>query len=415
MGAQVFTLPSRLVKAHTSPGLIAALSFLPTPLVALWLFGPPPWPTEYLPMLGLTLLTHLGAFGFTDRMVRYPGREVWGVAAFNILLLTLGLIAVLALGRIPYSGSFLVASTGLAFFLLLFYLRFAPHAHLVLLPGGKASWLQDLVATDGRAVSDWTKVDGLVVDLRNLSPEAYPLLREALLRGLSVWHVATVYEQYTGRVLLGHAPNYLDPEGVEALAEMDRRLYMAVKRIWETGLILALAPLVLLVGSVVALLVYLDLGRPVLFAQERVGLGGRTFKAYKFRTMRGSPREGVYAGNEVDRITPLGRFLRRYRLDELPQLWNVIKGDMSLVGPRPEQEVLARKYSQEMPLYPLRHMVRPGLTGWAQVHHGYAEGKDGAWEKLSYDLYYIKHFSFWLDLRILVRTLWVLFTGFGAK
>lgn len=391
------------------------LSLLPTPIAALWLFGLPPWPAEYLPLLGLTLLAHFGAFGFTDRMVRYPGREVWGVAAFNLLLFTLGLIAVLALGRIPYSGSFLVASTGLAFLLLLIYLRFAPYARLALVPGGKASWLQDLVVANGGAVADWADVEGLVADLRNPSPEAYPLLKEALLRGLSVWHVATVYEQYTGRVLLGYGPGHLDPDGIGALAEMDRRPYMVFKRIWETGLILALAPLALLLGSVVALLVYLDLGRPVLFAQERVGLGGRAFKAYKFRTMRGSPRQGVYAGKEADRITPLGRFLRRYRLDELPQLWNVIKGDMSLVGPRPEQKVLAEEYSQEIPLYPLRHVVRPGLTGWAQVHHGYAEGKDGAWEKLSYDLYYIKHFSFWLDLRILVRTLWVVFTGFGAK
>jgi lipopolysaccharide/colanic/teichoic acid biosynthesis glycosyltransferase len=167
--------------------------------------------------------------------------------------------------------------------------------------------------------------------------------------------------------------------------------------------------------GVVALLVYLDLGRPVLFAQERVGMGGKPFRAYKFRTMRGAPREGAYAGEERDRITPLGRILRRYRLDELPQLWNVLKGEMSLIGPRPEQRVLAETYAQEIPLYSLRHAVRPGLTGWAQVHHGYAEGKDGAMVKLSYDLYYIKHLSFWLDLRIVLRTLWVLLSGYGAK
>lgn len=415
MGALVFSLPSRLVKARTGLGLIAVLSSLPTPLAAIWFFGLPPWPGEYFPLLGLTLLAHFGAFGFTDRMVRYPGREVWGVAAFNIMLFTLGLIAVLALGRIPYSGSFLTASTSLALVFLLLYLRFAPYARLALVPGGQASRLKGLVETNGGVVTDWADVEGLVADLRNPSPEVYSLLREALLRGLSVWHVATVYEQYTGRVLLEDSPGYPNPEGIGALAEADRGPYMLFKRIWETALILSLAPLILLLGSVVALLVYLDLGRPVIFAQERVGMGGRPFKAYKFRTMRGLPRQGVYAGNEVDRITPLGRFLRRYRLDELPQLWNVITGDMSLVGPRPEQKVLAEKYSQEMPLYPLRHVVRPGLTGWAQVHHGYAEGWEGAWEKLSYDLYYIKHFSFWLDLRILVRTLWVVFTGFGAK
>lgn len=145
------------------------------------------------------------------------------------------------------------------------------------------------------------------------------------------------------------------------------------------------------------------------------GPRGRPFKAYKFRTMRGAPREGVYAGAEADRITPLGKLLRKLRLDELPQLWNVLRGEMALVGPRPEQKVLAEKYAEEIPSYMLRHVVRPGLTGWAQVHHGYAEGLEGTIEKLSYDLYYVKHCSFWLDLRILVRTLWVILTGFGAK
>jgi lipopolysaccharide/colanic/teichoic acid biosynthesis glycosyltransferase len=153
----------------------------------------------------------------------------------------------------------------------------------------------------------------------------------------------------------------------------------------------------------------------VLFTQERVGLWGRAFRVYKFRTMRVAPQEGAYAGEEEGRITPLGRFLRRYRLDELPQLLNVLKGEMGLVGPRPEQRVLAEAYAREIPLYALRHTVRPGLTGWAQVHQGYAEGKEETLVKLSYDLYYIKHLSFFLDLRILLRTLWVVLTGFRAK
>ncbi|WP_253731965.1 sugar transferase [Thermus scotoductus] len=195
----------------------------------------------------------------------------------------------------------------------------------------------------------------------------------------------------------------------------DRGLYPLFKRAWEVGLVLLLSPLALLVGFLVALAVYLDLGRPILFAQERVGLGGRVFRVYKFRTMRGEPREGAYAGEEQDRITPLGRFLRRYRLDELPQLWNVLKGEMSLVGPRPEQRVLAEAYAREIPLYPLRHTVRPGLTGWAQVHQGYAEGKEETLVKLSYDLYYIKHLSFFLDLRILLRTVFVVLSGFRAR
>ncbi|MDM7324535.1 MAG: sugar transferase [Thermus sp.] len=252
-----------------------------------------------------------------------------------------------------------------------------------------------------------------MVDLGSPSPRVLAWIREASLRGLPVWHVATVYERFTGRVLLDQDAGL--QEGLWAVAGVDRRPYMLFKRVWETLLVLAFSPFLLLAILLVSLLVYLDLGRPVIFSQERVGLGGKVFRAYKFRTMRGTPRAGVYAGDEKDRITPLGRFLRRYRLDELPQFWNVLKGDMSLIGPRPEQKVLVEAYSAEIPLYCFRHVVRPGITGWAQVYHGYAEGKEGTWDKLSYDLFYVKHFSFWLDVRILIRTAWVVVTGFGAK
>jgi len=375
----------------------------------LLLFGAAAWEREVWLLVGLTALAHLLAFLATERMARYPGQESWSLAGFNLLLFTLFLVAVLAMGRLYYSRSYLLAATLLAFLLLLLYLRGLPPMRLALLPGGVADGLLRALGRELPPLRGLEGVEGVVADLHRLDPKALPLLAEAAFRGLPILHAANVYEGYTGRVPLELA------EGLFALAERDRGLYPLFKRAWEVGLVLLLSPLALLVGFLVALAVYLDLGRPVLFAQERVGLGGRVFRVYKFRTMRGLPREGLYAGSEADRITPLGRFLRRFRLDELPQLWNVLRGDMSLVGPRPEQKVLVDAYSQEMPLYALRHVVRPGLTGWAQVHHGYAEGKDGAWEKLSYDLYYLKHFSLWLDLRILVRTIWVVFTGFGAK
>ena len=382
---------------------------MPSLVSGLLLFGAAAWEREVWLLVGLTALAHLLAFLATERMARYPGQESWSLAGFNLLLFTLFLVAVLAMGRLYYSRSYLLAATLLAFLLLLLYLRGLPPMRLALLPGGVADGLLRALGRELPPLRGLEGVEGVVADLHRLDPKALPLLAEAAFRGLPILHAANVYEGYTGRVPLELA------EGLFALAERDRGLYPLFKRAWEVGLVLLLSPLALLVGFLVALAVYLDLGRPILFAQERVGLGGRVFRVYKFRTMRGLPREGLYAGSEADRITPLGRFLRRFRLDELPQLWNVLRGDMSLVGPRPEQKVLVDAYSQEMPLYALRHVVRPGLTGWAQVHHGYAEGKDGAWEKLSYDLYYLKHFSLWLDLRILVRTIWVVFTGFGAK
>lgn len=402
-------IPHRLAQTRSRSGLAWVLAPLPSLVSGLLLFGAAAWEREVWLLVGLTALAHLLAFLATERMARYPGQESWSLAGFNLLLFTLFLVAVLAMGRLYYSRSYLLAATLLAFLLLLLYLRGLPPMRLALLPGGVADGLLRALGRELPPLRGLDGVEGVVADLHRLDPKALPLLAEAAFRGLPILHAANVYEGYTGRVPLELA------EGLFALAERDRGLYPLFKRAWEVGLVLLLSPLALLVGFLVALAVYLDLGRPVLFAQERVGLGGRVFRVYKFRTMRGLPREGLYAGSEADRITPLGRFLRRFRLDELPQLWNVLRGDMSLVGPRPEQKVLVDAYSQEMPLYALRHVVRPGLTGWAQVHHGYAEGKDGAWEKLSYDLYYLKHFSLWLDLRILVRTIWVVFTGFGAK
>jgi len=390
---------------------LLGLALLPSALAALGVFGLPPWPGEVWVQLGLTYLAHVLAFLATERVARYPGREEWGVAAFHLLFFSLLLLAVLAMGRLYYSRSFLLLSGGLAFVLLLLYLRHLPPRRLALVPGGVADLLPQVAQGEIRSWSQlpWEEMDGVAVDLHRLSPSAVPLLAEAALRGLPILHAATVYEGYTGRVLLE------PPYGEVFAGSQPSGFYLSLKRAWELGLILLLLPVLVVLMGVVALLVYLDLGRPVLFAQERVGMGGKPFRAYKFRTMRGAPREGAYAGEERDRITPLGRILRRYRLDELPQLWNVLKGEMSLIGPRPEQRVLAETYAQEIPLYSLRHAVRPGLTGWAQVHHGYAEGKDGAMVKLSYDLYYIKHLSFWLDLRIVLRTLWVLLSGYGAK
>ncbi|GGN00195.1 glycosyl transferase [Thermus composti] len=411
MGVLELRLPYRLVKTRSLPALVLGLSLLPPLMAALWVFGPPPWRGEVWGLVGLTVLTHLLAFVATDRMARYPGREVWGLVAFNLLLFTLLLVAVLAMGRLYYSRLFLLSATLLAFLALLLYLRHLPPARLALVPGGMGDWLRQSLGRELHPLASLEEAEGVVADLHHLDPRALPLLAEASLRGIPILHAATVYEGYTGRVPLEPGLS----EGLSALAERDLGLYPLFKRAFEVGLVVLFSPLIFLIGLGVALLVYLDLGRPVLFAQERVGLGGRPFLAYKFRTMRGAPREGAYAGEEEGRITPLGRFLRRYRLDELPQFWNILRGDMNLIGPRPEQRVLAEVYAREIPLYALRHAVRPGLTGWAQVQQGYAEGKEETLVKLSYDLYYIKHLSFWLDLRILFKTFWVLLTGFGAK
>ncbi len=158
-----------------------------------------------------------------------------------------------------------------------------------------------------------------------------------------------------------------------------------------------------------ALLVAVGMGRPILFSQERVGLGGRVFKIYKFRSMKNSSASPNIATSRNDqRITPVGRLLRRTHLDELPQLWNIFIGDMTFVGPRPEQPGLVDQYSEVIPNFQLRHSVRPGLTGWSQVRYGYASSTDETRQKLAYDLYYVDRRCLRFDLKILVLTTFLL-------
>jgi lipopolysaccharide/colanic/teichoic acid biosynthesis glycosyltransferase len=166
----------------------------------------------------------------------------------------------------------------------------------------------------------------------------------------------------------------------------------------------------------VALLIKLTSPGPVFFRQERVGLRAEVFTVYKFRTMRQDAEcetGPVWAQKHDPRITPLGRFLRKTRLDELPQLWNVLKGDMSFVGPRPERPEFVSSLSAQIPYYNLRNIIPPGLTGWAQVRYRYGATVEDAKRKLEYDLYYIKHMSIALDLLIIFETVKTVVFGRG--
>jgi lipopolysaccharide/colanic/teichoic acid biosynthesis glycosyltransferase len=170
-----------------------------------------------------------------------------------------------------------------------------------------------------------------------------------------------------------------------------------------------------------AMAVRLDSPGPAFFRQRRMGYRGFDFTMLKFRTMRvedaedEDPRLAAITGAEDLRVTRVGRFLRRYRLDELPQVINVLKGEMSWIGPRPEAIPLSRWYEAELPFYRYRHIVRPGITGWAQLKQGHVAQVDEVLEKLHYDFYYIKNFSFWLDLLIVAGTLRVILSGHGAR
>jgi exopolysaccharide biosynthesis polyprenyl glycosylphosphotransferase len=192
--------------------------------------------------------------------------------------------------------------------------------------------------------------------------------------------------------------------------------YHYLKRLFDvfasaTALVIC-SPLFVLVP----LFIWMNDGAPVLFRQERVGRDGRRFILFKFRTMRcrgDHPDEDIYTREGDPRVTRVGRWLRKLRLDELPQLWNALKGDISLIGPRAEWSKCAERYEQSIPFYHFRHLVKPGITGWAQVNYPYGESDEDAVEKLKYDLYYIRHYSLKLDAMIVLKTLYTMLFGKG--
>jgi sugar transferase (PEP-CTERM system associated) len=239
-------------------------------------------------------------------------------------------------------------------------------------------------------------------------------LVHAKLSGIRVEEATTTCERLTGKIMLESlTPSQLIfSEGFHV-----SRFHRIVKRTVDivlslVGLVLSIVPM-----AVTALAVWFESGRPVLYRQERVGQQGRVFTLFKFRSMR-VDAEGatpIWARQRDTRVTAVGRFIRLTRLDELPQFWNVLRGDMSFVGPRPERPYFVEMLSQEIPFYHERHAVKPGLTGWAQVKYRYGASIEDATEKLRYDLYYVKHLSIVFDLTIVFDTVKVILFGKGAQ
>lgn len=252
----------------------------------------------------------------------------------------------------------------------------------------------------------------LAVDMRAvLTDRVAQFVSSCDIAGYAVRPLASVYEEHTGRIPLVHLS-----EGWEITTPLIRTsVFLPGKRMFDLSVIVLLAPLWVPLMLAVGLAVRLSSPGPVIFSQRRIGVNGQPFTLYKFRTMYvGADEDGPrMAKHNDDRIVRGGTFLRRSRLDELPQLWNVVRGDMSLVGPRAEQIPFVRQFRRRIPFYDQRHLVRPGITGWAQVNYRYAESAADTIEKLSYDLYYVKHMSPILDVQILWKTVWTVLTAAG--
>jgi exopolysaccharide biosynthesis polyprenyl glycosylphosphotransferase len=257
------------------------------------------------------------------------------------------------------------------------------------------------------------EVDTVVLSITH-TPEIHPELFQALLdvreQGVDLVPMTLLYEQVTGKVPVEHAARNLHVVLPTRDSPMLRAFRFAKRLLDLVSAVVGLLLLALIVPTV-ALANRLWCRGPLFYRQARVGRGGRQFQVVKFRSMIPGAETGsgaVWAADADSRVTPVGRFLRRTRLDELPQFWNVLKGDMSLVGPRPERPEFVADLVRQVPFYQARHAVRPGITGWAQVRYRYGASVRDALVKLQYDLYYIKHQSIYLEASILVKTVAVI-------
>ena len=363
-------------------------------------------------LIGTVAAIIVGAW-LTRNVATYPGSEALASALPSFSAAFGALLIVFVFGLIPYNRATLLMGFALSlawFFVIGALVQRRRQLQIGVLPFGSVEQLPEfshvtwhLLRTPDDNVAG---LDAIAADLRiDLPSEWDRRLADYALAHVPVYHIKHLLESLTGRVELEH----LSENSFGSLAP--RHDYMVLKTglDWLAALALGilLLPLLLLVG----LLVRLTSPGPALFRQERIGYQGHPFTVFKFRTMKvaqpnsGEERSLAITRDGDHRITSIGRFLRKARIDELPQILNVLKGEMSWIGPRPEAAVLSRWYEQEIPFYRYRHIVRPGIAGWAQVCQGHVADVDEVRSKLHYDFYYIKQYSPWIDLLIVVRTI----------
>lgn len=345
----------------------------------------------------------------------------------NFLVFT-SILAVIALLRVDYSAyQYAVGAMGsvLASYILAMLLRRAIKLQYVI-AGGRT----DQIKLGGQYVSapaheellslvEARRLNGsIVADLHHdHSPEWARLFAKASLQGIAVYHYRQVAEAQSGQVKISH----LSENELGSL--IPNAPYMTTKRLADIAVSLALLPFCLFAFALIGILIKLDSRGSIFFIQERMGFRGKTFQMIKFRTMRArsisddqdAQRLDAMTKADDERITAIGRFLRKTRIDELPQILNVLRGEMSWIGPRPEAGSLSTWYERELPFYSYRHIVRPGITGWAQVNQGHVTDIDDVNAKLRFDFYYVKNLSMWLDVLIVFKTIRVVLTGNGAR
>jgi lipopolysaccharide/colanic/teichoic acid biosynthesis glycosyltransferase len=402
-------------------GALVAVALLPFLLRAVILPQDTFYAASVNALIG-NILAVTAAFWIRLSIETYPGNRSTHVILPSIVLAHAIIVTGLLLTRLPYDRLALVAGF-VAHILWSYGLYVSVHRliryRIAIVPFGDVGRLQTIENVDWHvmrqpSLSDAMGCDGLVADFSaNIPPEWEALLADAAVEGRMVYQVKQLQESLTGRVAIDH----LSENSFGSL--VPTRAYFHLKSAVDLIAALAALPFLLPLLAAIALAIKLDSPGPVLFRQRRVGHAGATFDMLKFRTMVHREANGdiveVITADGDPRVTPVGARLRKSRLDELPQIFNIVAGQMSWIGPRPEAEALSNWYTGEIPFYRYRHVVRPGISGWAQVNQGHVASVDEVHAKLQYDFYYVKYFSAWLDILITFRTIRTMSTGFGSR
>ncbi len=362
------------------------------------------------------------AFWMRLSIETYPGiRSTYVI--FPAALTGHGIVVVaFLLTRLPYDRLALTAGFALHVlwnYIVYFYAERRIQRRIAIVPFGEISHLNGIDNVEWLTLvrprlEDTAGCHAIVADFAaDLPDEWEAFLADAALAGRIVYQVKQLSESLTGRVQLQH----LSENSFGSL--LPARGYFHLKSLADFVAAVLLLPVALPVMAAAALAIRFEGRGPVLFRQARIGYAGARITVYKFRTMRpvdiDDERRAAMTGDGDDRITRVGAYLRRTRIDELPQIFNILKWEMSWIGPRPEAEVLSIWYTSELPFYRYRHVVKPGISGWAQVNQGHVAEVEEVDHKLQYDFYYIKYFSPWLDILILFRTIKTVLTGFGSR
>lgn len=377
-------------------------------------------------LLAIWPLFSLTGLMIVNLIVRFP-RVNWMAAHIVGILISQGaLLLFVAIFRFYYSRPFIIfGSLFLMIWVLLGY-------YLLILPGRiELMLIEDTISKKLKEIRrpfiKWIEVStpeevnsylsgrlhyrGIVSNLYGLTPEWKIFLEEMKLQGVPIYHSVYLFENFTGRIPADSPTEHL-------LMNLNLPVgYLIIKRFFEILLILISLPLILPLVIITSVLIKIDSPGKVFFPQERVGFQGKIFRMLKFRSMTENNEEDSFsfASKQDERTTRIGRIIRKLHIDELPQFWNVLVGDMSLIGPRPEQIGFTEKYNKVIPAYKYRNIIRPGITGWAQVNSGYADTTDTNRLKLEYDLFYVNKISLWLDLLIIFKTIKILLTTEGAR